>query len=105
SPTGALVRQYALAGQRLDQNHGIQGLAFDADGLLYALDRAADPRVAVLDPATGRQADYARFRDVPPCPTGGTGGCSATVSDRPAGPDYAVFAPDGSLYVTDIDQA
>jgi hypothetical protein len=51
---------------------------------------------------------YARFRDVPPCgPAPGTAGadCSDTRLDGPAGPDYAVFARDGSLYVTDIDQA
>jgi sugar lactone lactonase YvrE len=105
SPAGTLVHQYTLAGQRLDEDHGIQGLAFDADGLLYALDRAADPRVVVLDPATGAQADYARLSDVPPCSSGQRGNCSDTRTDQPAGPDYAVFAPDGSLYVTDIDQA
>jgi sugar lactone lactonase YvrE len=105
SPTGTPVRQYTLTGQRLDEDHGIQGLAFDADGLLYVLDRSADPRVVVLDPATGAQADYARFSDVPPCSSGQRGACSDTVADQPAGPDYGVFAPDGSLYVTDIDQA
>ena len=104
SPEGQLVEEYELTGQPLDQDHGIQGLAFDRDGLLYALDRSANPRVVVLNPATGEQRDYATFRDVPPCGAGGGGECSQTVLDGPAGPDYGVFAPGGELYVTDIDQ-
>ena len=99
------MREYEIEGQPLEENHGIQGLAFDRDGLLYALDRSADPRVLVLDPATGRQRVYARFRDVPPCSGEPDGECSATRLDGPAGPDYATFAPNGDLYVTDIDQA
>jgi len=108
SQSGGLVREYVLEGQPLDRDHGIQGLAFDRDGLLYALDRSADPRVVVLDPASGEQRRYASFRDVPPCgPAPGTRGedCSDTRRDAAAGPDYAVFAPNGDLYVTDIDQA
>ena len=105
SQEGKLVREYEIVGQPLDESHGIQGLAFDRDGLLYALDRSADPRVLVLDPATGRQRVYARFRDVPPCSGEPDGECSATRLDGPAGPDYATFAPNGDLYVSDIDQA
>lgn len=105
SARGKLVRQYVLRGQPLNEDHGIQGLAFDRDGLLYVLDRSADPRVVVLDPATGAQRRYASFRDVPPC-TGTAGGdCSQTQLDNPAGPDYGTFSPTGDLYVTDIDQA
>jgi hypothetical protein len=99
-----LVREYELQGQPLEEDHGIQGLAFDRDGLLYALDRSADPRVVVLDPATGAQRVYARFRDVPPCDAGGGDDCSDTQLDGPSGPDYATFSSWGDLYVTDIDQ-
>ena len=105
SQKAKLVREYELEGQPLEEDHGIQGLVFDRDGLLYALDRSADPRVVVLDPATGKQRVYARLRDVPPCTGEPDGECSATQLDGPAGPDYAVFAPNGDLYVTDIDQA
>jgi sugar lactone lactonase YvrE len=105
SAAGELVREYELEGQPLDQDHGIQGLAFDRDGLLYVLDRSADPRVVVLDPATGEQWRYASFRDVPPCSGAPTGDCSATSLDSPSGPDYPTFSPNGDLYVTDIDQA
>jgi sugar lactone lactonase YvrE len=106
SPAGKLLRSYVLKGQPLDQDHGIQGLARDGDGLLYVLDRSADPRVVVLDPVTGVQRRYASFHDVPTCTAAGRDtDCSATVNDAAAGPDYATFAPDGTLYVTDIDQA
>jgi DNA-binding beta-propeller fold protein YncE len=106
SPAGKLLRSYVLKGQPLGQDHGIQGIAQDGDGLLYLLDRSADPRVVVLDPVTGAQRRYASFRDVPACSAAGrTTDCSATVNDAAAGPDYATFAPDGTLYVTDIDQA
>ena len=108
SAGGALIREYAVESQALDHDHGIQGLAFDHDGLLYALDRSADPRVVLLNPATGEQRRYASFRDVAPCGvTSGTRGedCSDTRLDNPSGPDYATFSPSGDLYVTDIDQA
>src|SRR3712207_3218121 len=39
SPDGRLVRDYEIQGQHLEEDHGIQGLAFDGRGLLYALDR------------------------------------------------------------------
>jgi hypothetical protein len=106
SPSGKLRGWYVLRKQRLDEDHGIQGLAQDGDGLLYVLDRSADPRIVVLDPVTGLQWRYASFRDVPPCGASGrVNDCSATVNDNPAGPDYIVFTSDGTAYVTDIDQA
>ena len=106
SPRGRLVRQWIVRGQDLSQPHGIQGLAVDGDGLVYALDRAERDRVFTLDPRTGRQRDYAVFPDVPPCPGGEpNGNCSATVSDMPPAPNFPAFGPDGTLYVTDIEQA
>lgn len=103
---GGLLRRYVVRGQDLGHEHGIQGLAFDGSGLLYALDRAADARVVVLNPISGRQRDYASFPDVPPCGSDpAAGNCSATQTDAAAEPDYAAFAPDGTLYVTDIEQA
>jgi sugar lactone lactonase YvrE len=106
SAAGKLLRSYVLRGQPLGEDHGIQGLAQDGDGLLYVLDRSANPRVVVLDPVSGAQRRYASFRDVPSCTLSGrTKDCSATFGDSAAGPDYATFAADGTLYVTDIDQA
>jgi sugar lactone lactonase YvrE len=106
TPRGKLVDDYVIKGQPLDSDHGIQGLAFDGDGLLYALDRSDKPRVITIDRKSGEQRTYARFRDVPSCSASGRHhNCSDTTGDNPAGPDYAAFAPDGRLYVTDIDQA
>jgi sugar lactone lactonase YvrE len=69
------------------------------------LDRSRRARVVLFDPRTGRQRDYATFRDVPRCAAGRRTDCSATARDRPAEPDYLAFAPDGAAYVTDIEQA
>ena len=106
TPSGKLVRSFTLKGQHLGSAHGIQGLAFDRDGLLYVLDRAGDfSRIVTIDPVTGRQRNYATFHDVPTCAAARrTSDCSATSSDKPPGPDNLVFAPHGTLYVTDIDQ-
>jgi sugar lactone lactonase YvrE len=106
TPDGHLVRDYELRGQKLDEDHGIQGLAFDGSGLLYALDRSASARVVVLDPRSGAQRDYVSLPDVPSCAAAGRStDCSATNVDRGSEPNFAAFAPDGSLYVTDIEQA
>jgi sugar lactone lactonase YvrE len=103
---GVVRRRYVIRGQDLAEDHGIQGLAFDGSGLLHALDRSRRARVVVLDPRTGRRRDYATFRDVPRCAAAGRRtDCSATARDRPAEPDYLAFSPDGSAYVTDIEQA
>jgi len=47
-----------------------------------------------------------QFRDVPRClPPVLESDCSATTGDMPALPDFPVFAPDGTMYVTDAFQA
>ncbi|MEK6276617.1 MAG: hypothetical protein AABM29_01195 [Actinomycetota bacterium] len=103
---GQLLREYVIEGQSLSEDHGIQGLAFNRAGRLFALDRSADPRVIVLNPRTGKQRTYARFHDVPPCSeVEGSSDCSATLGNRAAEPDYAAFGPGGGLFVTDIEQA
>jgi outer membrane protein assembly factor BamB len=102
--TGVLHRQYLVSGQRLHEEHGLLGIAMDAGGLLYVTD-ANPARVFVLDPRTGRQRDYALFRDVKPCLLGGQpGDCSQETLDRDPLPNGATFGPDGSLYVTDYRQ-
>ncbi len=102
---GQLVGETVIAGQQLDATHGLTGMAFDGHGILFVLDRAP-PRVLMIVPETGAQATYAAFRDVASCAQGGTrGDCSAGALDLAEFPDYPVFAPDGTLYVTDIQQA
>ncbi len=105
-PDGTLLREYVVRGQDLDEPfYGLVGMAFDGDDLLYALD-AAPPRVLRLNPQTGAQREYTRFRDVPPCRVARrTHDCSDTVGDMGPFPDYPVFAPDGTMYITDLMQA
>jgi hypothetical protein len=113
SRKGELLRTYELEGQAIEDEHGIQGLAFDGSGKLYLLDRSAEPRVVKLNPRNGRQTGFGTFADVPPCETSPAGfptwtpgsQCSATKLDAPAAPDYAAFGADGRLYVSDIEQA
>lgn len=105
---GSFVRDYTIQGQEtaraLLPAYGLQQLAFDGDGMLYALDKAP-PRVLKIDPATGRQSTYATFADVKPCAvTGGAQPCSKTVEDAPPFPNYPAFAPDGSMIVSDFQQ-
>jgi sugar lactone lactonase YvrE len=102
---GRLLRDVELRRQDLSDDHGIQGLAFDGRGRLYVLDRSATPRVVRINLRTGRQRDYAAFRDVPPCSSPEQADCSATVTDAAAVPDYPAFDRRGRLYVTDLEQA
>jgi sugar lactone lactonase YvrE len=105
TPEGRLLRDYTIQGQTLDGTQGITDLAFDAEGTLYALDQSPQ-RVITLDPGTGRQSEYARFRDVPSCAASAPGReCSRSVADFQGLPDFSAFGPDGSLYVTDFEQA
>ena len=105
SPTGQLLRTYTIMGQTPGAAHGVQVAARDAHGLLYLLDQNP-PRVLTLDPRTGAQATYGTFRDVMPCvPATPPADCSDTVMDNPPEPDYAAWGPDGTLYVTDYQQA
>jgi sugar lactone lactonase YvrE len=98
-----LLRSYQITGQDLQHSHALTGMVMDAEGRLYILD-IAPPRVLRLDPRTGRQEVYATLRDVPPCGTGSETQCSPGTQDFPPIPDFAAFAPDGSLYITDALQ-
>ena len=61
----------------------------DRSGTLYLLDQ--DPaRVIKLDPKTGAQTTWATF---------------GSPSGNPPEPDFSAWGPDGSLYVTDYNQA
>jgi sugar lactone lactonase YvrE len=103
APDGERLRAYEIEGQDLDEDHGILAMAFDADGILYILDRAP-ARVVTLDPATGEQGTYATFAEVPTCAMADDDQCSEAIVDLDAFPDYPVFAPDGTMYVTDLEQ-
>src|SRR3954471_11370859 len=104
TPDGKLKRTYDIAGQDLSAEHGLTGLAMDADGYLY-VGSLAPPTIYRLDPHTGRQTTYATYRDVPTCSATVTSDCSKAMQDMKPWPDYIVLAPDGSLYDTDSLQA
>src|SRR3954466_9838665 len=52
TPDGKLKRSYDIKGQDLNAEHGLSGLAIDADGFLY-IGSLAPPVVYRLDPRTG----------------------------------------------------
>jgi sugar lactone lactonase YvrE len=104
SPAGALVRSWTVRGQDLSKPHGVQVAANDARGRLLLLDKTSG-RIIRLDPRTGSQTLYSRVPDLPVCGAGRGAPCSPAVMDLPPMPDYAAWGADGSLYVTDYQQA
>jgi sugar lactone lactonase YvrE len=106
SPAGAPLRSWTVPGQNLGGPHGVQVATSDARGDLVLLD-LSPPRALILDRDTGVFTPYASFADLAPCsPPGTTGpGCSPSLRDQPPEPDYAAWGTDGSMYVTDYQQA
>src|SRR3954465_4986971 len=104
TPDGKLERTYDIKGQDLSAEHGLTGMAMDADGYLY-IGSLAPPTIYRLDPRTGEQTTYATLRDVPICSSTVTTDCSKASQDMKPWPDYIVIAPDGSIYETDSLQA
>jgi sugar lactone lactonase YvrE len=98
---GTLQRSWTIRGQDLSQAHGVQVATSDAQGRLVLLDKAP-ARVILLDPRTGAQTTYATFADLPTC---GAPPCSPALRDETPMADYGAWGPDGSLYVTDYQQA
>jgi sugar lactone lactonase YvrE len=100
----SLLRSWALTGQDLAAEHGVQAATSDAAGRLVLLDRSP-PRALILDTRTGEFARYSTFADLAPCATGGpAGSCSPTMQDLVPMPNYAAWGPGGELYVTDFQQ-
>jgi hypothetical protein len=104
SPTGELMRTWTVTGQDLSKPHGVQVAANDSRGRLVLLDKTSG-RILLLDPRTGKQTLYAQVPDLPLCSATLTGACSPALIDQAPMPDYAAWGPDGSLYVTDYQQA
>jgi sugar lactone lactonase YvrE len=105
SAGGEPLRAWTVLGQDLSQPHGVQVAADDARGRLLLLDRTSG-RIIRLDPQTGSQTLYSRVPDLPTCSSAPPGAaCSPALVDQAPMPDYAAWGPDGSLYVTDYQQA
>jgi sugar lactone lactonase YvrE len=102
---GELVNSWTVAGQDTSQPHGVQVAANDSRGRLLLLDKTSG-RIIRLDPRTGDQTLYARIPQVPTCSSAAPGAtCKQAIQDLAPMPDYAAWSPDGSLYVTDYQQA
>lgn len=101
---GSLVDAIAIAGQARDKTHGLVGLAFDAAGRIYALDRSPS-RIIRIDPVTHDQQTYATIPELVSCATHPQPPCSPTVLEQPNFPDYLAFTTDGTAYVTDLQAA
>jgi sugar lactone lactonase YvrE len=100
----SLVRSWALQGQDLAAEHGVQAATSDAAGRLVLLDRSP-PRALILDTRTGEFLPYSTFADLAPCGTGSpAGSCSPTSQDLTPMPNYAAWGPGGELYVSDFQQ-
>ncbi len=94
-----------MHGQNLSQPHGVQVAANDSRGRLLLLDKTSG-RIIRLDPGTGRQTLYSRVPNLPTCTQAPRGKpCSPATQNLAPMPDYAAWGPDGSLYVTDYQQA
>jgi sugar lactone lactonase YvrE len=104
SASGSPLRSWTVKGQDLSKPHGVQVAANDAGRRLLLLDKTSG-RIIRLDPRTGSQTLYSRVPDLPVCGPGQAPPCSPAAADLAPMPDYAAWGPDGSLYVTDYQQA
>jgi hypothetical protein len=93
---GNRLREWAVAGQRTQEGHGLTGIALDAAGRLYLAD-VNPARVVRLDPGTGAQSVYGTIPDF-------NESAQSRFGNRKPLPNGAAFGADGSLYVTDTTQ-
>ena len=105
SRRGRLLRSWEVPGQDLEVSHGVQVANVDSRGRLVVLEKSTGT-VRLLNLRTGGWSTYSRLRDLPACPLGQPGeGCTPNLVDAGPVPNYATWAPDGALYVTDYGQA
>jgi sugar lactone lactonase YvrE len=103
-PDGTLLRSWTVPGQDLSKDHGVQVATSDSKGRLVLLDRTP-ARALLLDRTSGTFSQYASFANLAPCPPlQARTDCSPTLEDRDPMANYAVWGPDGSLYVSDYLQ-
>ena len=104
SPGGQLLRSYTVQGQTPGVADAVQVATIDRTGTLYLLDQSP-ARIVKLNPRTGAQTTWATFASLPACPSVPPQPCSDGSGGNPPEPDFAAWGPDGSLYVTDYNQA
>jgi hypothetical protein len=102
---GELLNSWTIDGQDVSQPHGVQVAANEANGDLLLLDKTSG-RIILFDPKTNAQTLYSTVPHIPPCSSAPAGTeCKDSTQDLAPMPDYAAWGPDGSLYVTDYQQA
>jgi len=107
SPTGVLERTYTISGQTSGgDDDGVQVSNTDHHGLLYLLNQSP-AQVLTLNPVTGAEKVYAMFPNLPACNASGqpASACSDGLGYQAPEPDFSAWGPDGSMYVTDYNQA
>jgi sugar lactone lactonase YvrE len=101
--TGATVREYAIQGENLAQDHANSCIAFDGAGRLYVVNTQFG--IVRLDTGSGAQEVYASpLPDLHPCAST-PAPCSPTFLDLPPLPNDIAFDEAGNLYETDSFQA
>ncbi len=103
--TGATVREYAIQGENLAQDHANSCIAFDGAGRLYVVNTQLG--IVRLNVETGQQEVYAApLPNLPTCASAPANTpCSPTFADLPPLPNDIAFDEDGNLYQTDSFQA
>ena len=106
--TGEQVAEYVIEGQNTAQvagpGYGVIGMAFDGSGDLFVIDKAP-ARMLRINTTTGEQTTYATFADLPTCALSSGVPCSEATLDLLPFPNFPAFAPDGTLYVSDLQQS
>jgi sugar lactone lactonase YvrE len=101
--TGETVREYAMQGENLTQEHANSCIAFDGAGRLYVVNTQRG--IVRLDTGSGAQQVYATpLPDLHPC-SSNPAPCSPTFFDAPPLPNDIAFDEAGNLYETDSFQA
>ena len=101
--TGETVREYAIQGEDLTQDHANSCIAFDGAGRLYVVNIQLG--IVRLDTGSGAQQVYATpLPDLHPCSLN-PAPCSPTFFDAPPLPNDIAFDEAGNLYETDSFQA
>jgi hypothetical protein len=103
--SGTLLHTFVVKGQNLGATHGVQVATTDAAGDLILLEDDSG-LIQRLNPRTGVQTPYGSVADIPTCSADhNVAPCSPAATDQTPEADYAAWGPDGSLYITDYQQA
>jgi sugar lactone lactonase YvrE len=103
--TGELVREYAIQGEDLSQDHANSCMAMDGAGRLYVVNIQLG--IVRIDTGSGAQEVYAApLPNLPTCANAPANTpCSPTFLDLPPLPNDIAFDAAGNLYETDSFQA